>query len=58
MLQASRESFEDNLTEHKFTDKQVKEYVEKIYNHSNSIIKNNYKVEDLIEWYYGNEIDK
>ena len=39
ILQASRKSFEDNLTEHKFTDKQVKEYVEKVYNDSNSIIK-------------------
>lgn len=58
ILQASRKSFEDNLTEHKFTDKQVKEYVEKVYNDSNSIIKNNYKVQDLIEWYHGNGIDK
>jgi hypothetical protein len=59
MLQASRKSFEDNnLTEREFTDKDIRKFVENIYNHSNSMIKNNYKIEDLIEWYHGNEIDE
>lgn len=58
MLQASRKSFEYNLTKREFTDKEIRDYVENIYSHSNSIIKNNYKIEDLIEWYHGNDIDE
>jgi ATP-dependent DNA helicase RecG len=59
MLQASRKSFKDNyLTEREFSDNDIRKFVENIYNNSNSIIKNKYKIEDLIEWYHRNEIDK
>lgn len=55
MLQSSRRSFDTNLGEGKFDKEKVKSFVKDIYEHSNSIIKTNYKVEDLIEWYYGTE---
>jgi|OM-RGC.v1.005118963 ATP-dependent DNA helicase RecG len=55
MLQYSRSSFEKHLPDKKFTEKEIKKHVQKIYDNANSIIKGNYKIEDLIEWYKGNE---
>ena len=52
MLQFSRKSFEERIPEKQFNKEEVKEYVKKIYDNSNSIIKSNYKLDDLIEWYY------
>lgn len=59
MLQASRKSFETlNTTEKIFGDKEIKKYVLDIYNNSSSIIQENYALEDLIDWYHGDEIDR
>jgi ATP-dependent DNA helicase RecG len=57
MLQTSRKFFDENLKDKKFGKKEIKKYVDDIYKHSNTIIKENYKVEDLIDWYHSKDLN-
>lgn len=55
ILQSSRKVFEERLPGEKFSEEKVRDYVKEIYDNSNSIIKSNYKLDDLIKWYNGDD---
>lgn len=48
---------EENLDGKQIDEKKVKDFVEKMYNRD-EIIKENYEISDLMEWFYGDEYYK
>jgi len=57
MLQSFRKLMEENLNGKQIDEEKVKNFVEKMYNRD-EIIKENYEISDLMEWYYGDEYYK